>query len=119
MLDVISLEKQFKNTMKNLLRKSSIKLIALGVIATTIITGCSKEKVSNTAAKPKVEETQGASVQGVSINVLKTYYADLIKADVKLITYDEKTEQILFFGVKQISREKLTEMYLANTKPNN
>lgn len=109
----------FKQTIKQLsmkikVHKSRFKLIVLGIMATVLIAGCNKEKeVIKTTPKPNVEETNS-----VSINVLITYYANLIKADEKYVTYDEKADQFLFYGTPQnLTRKKLTEIYLTNTNP--
>lgn len=83
-------------------------------MATALVAGCSKEKeAAPIPPKPTVEDTKT-----VSIDVLVTYYADLIKADKKLVTYDEKADQFLFHGTPQLlTRKKLTEIYLNNTNP--
>jgi hypothetical protein len=105
-------KQQFKTSMKNLLGKSRIRLIALGVIAMVAIAGCSKEKMVTPTPAQNVEDPNN-----VSVDVLRTYYANLIQADVKYVTYDEKADQFLLLGVAQMNKKKLTEMYLLNTNP--
>jgi hypothetical protein len=102
-------------TMKILSQKFRINLIAIALIAMGAATGCSKE----TAVIPTPAQSV-ANPNTVSIEVLSAYYANLIKADKKLVTYDEKTDQFLFLGFPQnLTRKKLTEIYLANNNPKN
>lgn len=99
--------------MKIKLQKSKLKLVVLGIVATTLVGGCTKEKEATSIPAQSVEEPNN-----VSIEVLRNYYANLIQADVKLVTYDEKADQFLFYEVPQnLTRKKLTEIYLNNTNP--
>jgi hypothetical protein len=105
-------KQQFKYSMKIKLQKSRLKLIVLGIVATTLVAGCSKEKMVTPTPAQNVEDPNN-----VSVDVLRTYYANLIQADVKYVTYDEKADQFLLLGVAQMNKKKLTEMYLLNTNP--
>jgi uncharacterized lipoprotein YajG len=104
--------------MKIKVHKSRFKSIVLGIMAIAVMAGCSKEKTPN-PVKASVTTPATESQSVVSIEKLTAYYASEIKADEKLVTYDEKTQQIVFRGVNQIDRATLTRIYLINTKSNN
>lgn len=104
--------------MKSLLQKVKISAFASVLIAVSVISGCSKEKTLN-PIKMQSASTLQEQPPVVGIEELKKYFASVIKADEKLVTYDEKTQQIVFRGVNQIDRETLTKIYLVNHKSNN
>lgn len=89
---------------------SKIAIVAVLGLATAL--GCDK---SQDAPEDKVEyKSESKSNSEVSIEVLRKYFANLVKVPVERITYVEQTEQFQLNGFDQISKKDLIESYQQN-----
>lgn len=87
-----------------------IAIVAVLGVATTL--GCEKNQDAPEENAEQKMVTKSSSE--VSIEVLRKYFANLVKLPVERIKYVEQTEQFQINGFDQISRKDLTESYQQN-----
>ncbi|MCS4167842.1 hypothetical protein HS960_13365 [Sphingobacterium paramultivorum] len=81
-----------------------LKIAIVAFLCVTAFTGCKKEEVAPS-------EVSQAELATVSVSELVDYLANSINVKKSDVTYDAKTQQFKLWGVDQVSREKLIEMF--------
>jgi hypothetical protein len=92
--------------------KNFLKIAIVAFLCVTAFTGCKKEEVAPS-------EVSQAEVAAVSTSDLVDYFAKSINVKKGDVTYDSKTQQFKLWGVDQVSREKLIEMFNNSKKLDN
>lgn len=88
------------------------KIAIVAVLGVATVLGC--EKSQDTPEEKVEQKIESKSNSEVSIEVLRKYFANLVKVPAERITYVERTEQFQLNGFDQISRKDLIESYQQN-----
>lgn len=87
------------------------KIAIVAVLGVATVMGCEKKEVLHAS---ELQRTKDKSAEEVSIEVLRKYFADLVKVPVEHVTYHNENETFRLNGFDQISKKDLMESYQRN-----
>ena len=79
----------------------------IAFLASAALTGCEKKEVEQSQRQSQKSNV----ITQAEIDNLKGVFAKLVNVDVSEITYNEKSQSFMMFGVDQMSVKNLKEYY--------
>ena len=88
--------------------KLTKRVMLIAFLAAAALTGCEKKELEQS----QEDSPQKSNViTQAEIDILRGVFAKLVNVDVSEITYNEKSQSFMMFGVDQISLKNLKEYY--------